>query len=318
MTDSAWHERLKKEREKAWPKQGDAADALGLRREVLSRYESGTVKPGIDALERIAAGGIDVLYVITGRREQCQGTGGAGAPIATAAHDSAAGSRLYAVQPHAHGRGVAQVSISRSQPAWLQADTAPAPPTHPGGAIDAIAIRGAVQRALWPANDAAASTPLVLTVRPGEESGIDYHVIPKRMRPAAAGLGSAAPADDNNTIDLAGLVAVSREWLRHQVGPTPGQLVSVVVQGDSMAPTLHDGDTVLVAQSVAHHGTDGIYVLDVNGQTRVKRVQWLPGGGLTLISDNTRYQPVTLDPLNASGVRVIGRVLRKMVWPVVG
>lgn len=70
VTKNAWSGRFRQERERLWPKrQEQAAEVLGLRREVLSRYESGKVLPGLEVLLRLDGAGIDVLYVLTGRRE---------------------------------------------------------------------------------------------------------------------------------------------------------------------------------------------------------------------------------------------------------
>lgn len=66
----AWHVRLKHERERLWPdEQAKAADAVGIGRSMLSRYENGVTEPGLGALTKLAATGVDVLYVLTGRRD---------------------------------------------------------------------------------------------------------------------------------------------------------------------------------------------------------------------------------------------------------
>lgn len=66
----AWHVRLKHERERLWPdEQARAADAVGIARSMLSRYENGVTEPGLGVLTKLAAKGVDVLYVLTGRRD---------------------------------------------------------------------------------------------------------------------------------------------------------------------------------------------------------------------------------------------------------
>ena len=88
-------------------------------------------------------------------------------------------------------------------------------------------------------------------------------------------------------------------------------LTLVQVEGTSMAPTLMDGETIMIDEGAGAIGADDIYVLDIYGRRLVKRVRQLYDGTLVLISDNTAYQRETLPRDVAREVRVIGR----MVWP---
>ncbi len=77
------------------------------------------------------------------------------------------------------------------------------------------------------------------------------------------------------------------------------------VIGDSMLPTLTDGDEILVDRRDAHERLrDGIYVLRADGALLVKRLV-REGEGFAVRSDNPTADPVDL----AGGVDVIGRVL---------
>jgi phage repressor protein C with HTH and peptisase S24 domain len=53
----------------------------------------------------------------------------------------------------------------------------------------------------------------------------------------------------------------------------------------------------------------GVYVLEINGQRLVKRVQRKHDGSVVLISDNTACQPDVVDSGAASALVVIGRVV---------
>ena len=57
--------RIREERDKRDWSQQQAADAVGLSREMWAKYEAGA-EPGAKALERMAAAHVDVLYVLTG------------------------------------------------------------------------------------------------------------------------------------------------------------------------------------------------------------------------------------------------------------
>lgn len=79
------------------------------------------------------------------------------------------------------------------------------------------------------------------------------------------------------------------------------------VRGDSMAPLLHDGDTVVVVRD--SEARDGVCVIALGGEVMVKRVQWARGGGMRILSENPAYAPIEVGP--DDDVRVIGRVVMR-------
>ena len=72
-------------------------------------------------------------------------------------------------------------------------------------------------------------------------------------------------------------------------------------QGDSMAPTLLDGDLVLIRQQPEVENGQ-IAAVNVDGETTLKRVH-IRESGLLLIADNPSYQPIFV-PAD-SGVEII-------------
>lgn len=80
-------------------------------------------------------------------------------------------------------------------------------------------------------------------------------------------------------------------------------LFALKVKGDSMEPTLMDGDTVVVRwQPTAKHG-DIVVARFEEEESTVKRFRVRPGGPI-LVPDNQRYPPFPL----AEG-KIVGRVL---------
>ncbi len=83
------------------------------------------------------------------------------------------------------------------------------------------------------------------------------------------------------------------------------------VAGDSMMPTLMDGDTLLIHRRMTNIHDEGIYCIRLDGGLMVKRLQRIPGG-VKIISDNTsKYEPIVLDLNNEVTQRefsVIGRM----------
>ena len=80
------------------------------------------------------------------------------------------------------------------------------------------------------------------------------------------------------------------------------------VQGDSMAPTLLSGDTVLVDMTRRAPNPPGIFVLDDGMGLVAKRLEHIPNSDpprVQIISDNPHYSPYEC---TAEEVNIIGRV----------
>lgn len=128
--------------------------------------------------------------------------------------------------------------------------------------------------------------------------------IPRLDVRASAGAG-ALDSDDRRL----GRIGFDTAWLRRLGlgGGRPGRLSVIRVDGDSMSPTLSDGDEILVDRDDgAGSLRDGIYVLRIEGTLVVKRLAVGPGGRLSVRSDNDAYPGwPDLDP---GSVDVVGRV----------
>ncbi len=128
--------------------------------------------------------------------------------------------------------------------------------------------------------------------------------VPRLNVGASAGHGSI-----NELESSAGHIAFESRWLQQLGGSSTSTLRFIRVQGDSMSPTLNDGDDILVDEgSAAGQLRDGIYVLRVEDSLMVKRLAPSPADrSLTIKSDNPAYPDWTgCDP---STVSVIGRVI---------
>jgi len=66
------------------------------------------------------------------------------------------------------------------------------------------------------------------------------------------------------------------------------------VSGDSMDPTLKDGDFVLADFSFNHFGADGLYLVRTSNHFIIRRLQQISSNELVLISDNANYKSVSL------------------------
>lgn len=105
-----------------------------------------------------------------------------------------------------------------------------------------------------------------------------------------------------------GKLAFRADWLRSVTRARVEELAVVTVRGDSMHPTLADGDTILVDLTQRTPATDGIYVVRYGEYVLVKRLSIDPARRLvTIACDNPNYPP--LSPVRPEEVDVAGRVI---------
>ncbi|MET1756758.1 S24 family peptidase [Novosphingobium sp. RD2P27] len=117
---------------------------------------------------------------------------------------------------------------------------------------------------------------------------------------------SAGPGADVSGEDAIGSFRFSQRWLRDQ-GLQPHWLSAIAVRGDSMEPTLRDGDEILVDRN-RRSLRDGIHVVRLDGALLVKRLDTSRPDRIALLSDNTAYPPIECAP---DQLDLIGRVVWK-------
>ena len=122
---------------------------------------------------------------------------------------------------------------------------------------------------------------------------------------ASAGAG-ALPGEERS----AGAVGFDRRWLK-SLGLKAENLSIIDVKGESMAPTLNNGDNIMVDRSDgAERLRDGIYVLRLDEMLMVKRVALSPRMGrkaLTISSDNPHFP--SWEDVDRALVDIVGRVV---------
>lgn len=98
-------------------------------------------------------------------------------------------------------------------------------------------------------------------------------------------------------------------WLRRLTGSKPDRLSIITVMGDSMSPTLTDGDEVIVDGGDGDERLrDGIYVLRVDDVLLIKRLALGPTGKrISVRSDNKAYP--SWEDCDPSGLQIVGRVV---------
>ena len=137
---------------------------------------------------------------------------------------------------------------------------------------------------------------------PDKQKGAGLRLVPKLAVGASAGGGALYDQDS-----LAGKVGFDEKWLR-RMGVDPAKLSLIQVQGESMIPTLHDGDDILVDSGAALKPIrDGIFVLRMDDVLMVKRILRGPSGSISVLSDNPAYPD--WPNIDQSQIHIIGRVI---------
>jgi phage repressor protein C with HTH and peptisase S24 domain len=139
---------------------------------------------------------------------------------------------------------------------------------------------------------------------PGEPPSSGLVPVKRVLIRASAGPGALADTERAHPY-----FGFDERWLRGLTGSAAEDLAIIRVEGDSMAPTLNDGDDILVDRAGCNEALrDGIYVLRVDDSLLVKRLAMHPlGKSVTVQSDNPAY-PDWPD-CGLDDVHCIGRVI---------
>jgi len=119
--------------------------------------------------------------------------------------------------------------------------------------------------------------------------------------------GQEGCTDASNSSSCA--LAFRNDWLLNTLHANPANVALMKTIGDSMEPTFRAGDMVLVDMGTTVIKDEAIYALETDGMVLIKRVRWLPGGGIALVSDNPTYTQVTIDAEKRGEMVVVGRVI---------
>jgi phage repressor protein C with HTH and peptisase S24 domain len=128
-------------------------------------------------------------------------------------------------------------------------------------------------------------------------------VLEKLVRIPVVGRAGAGFPESPADLDVVGYVLVSKETFQR------GGKFSVQVHGDSMEPTLHDGDFV-VFKTYVGDGSDipsgkVVVVRNHYGELIVKRLTRI-NGLIVLTSDNPKYPPISPEQIKTEELRIVG------------
>jgi len=105
-------------------------------------------------------------------------------------------------------------------------------------------------------------------------------------------------------------LSLDEEMVNHLGGKQAIKSIHALnVVGDSMEPTLNDGDMVFMDRDSTNPNRNGVYIVSTPAGVFVKRLQLKSDGTVALVSDNTSYSD---ELVNAEDITVLGKVVGAM------
>lgn len=144
-----------------------------------------------------------------------------------------------------------------------------------------------------------------------EEHGDDeFYYIPKAEAVLSAGGGAFVLSESNGE-----RYSFRRDWIV-KITTSPKNLVLMDVAGESMYPTIHDGDSVMIDTSRQQIHDGRIYAIRMDDTISIKRLGLVPGDKIRIVADNRdEYPPYETKPAD---LHIIGQVIwyaRTLVRP---
>jgi len=139
---------------------------------------------------------------------------------------------------------------------------------------------------------------------PGSAAVVEGELVRVPQYDVVASMGPGALNGEEAIIDH---WPMSVDHLR-SLGVTAADAIIIATRGDSMSPTLEDGDRVLIDRGKRKQTSSGIYVLRLGDELFAKRLQWKTDGSLLVKSDNAAYDTEEVARDAAKGLYIVGRV----------
>jgi phage repressor protein C with HTH and peptisase S24 domain len=131
----------------------------------------------------------------------------------------------------------------------------------------------------------------------------DFVLIPGYSIQVSAGHGAMANTNEAPSRFL----AYRKKWLQFR-GFKESDLVIVWAKGDSMEPTIHNNDTIVINTSRKKPVDGHIYVIRYEDSLLVKRMQ-IHATSWILLSDNRAYPPLEIKLDEQSSFEIVGQVV---------
>jgi phage repressor protein C with HTH and peptisase S24 domain len=147
--------------------------------------------------------------------------------------------------------------------------------------------------------------PGARTVVVADAENEDFYQIPRVTLKLQAGITGFQTEPDRRSRARS---SVPKDWV-DRAGYNPEQLLAILVKGDSMQPTLHDGDTVIINLADTKLVDNAVYAVNYEGEAVVKRLA-RDAGDWWLMSDNPDQRKYHRRSCRGAECIVVGRVVR--------
>lgn len=147
---------------------------------------------------------------------------------------------------------------------------------------------------------------LLTTTPPSNYESDDFVIIQQHTASGSAGNGHM-----NDHVEVNGGLAFKRSWLQRK-GLKPSNLHVIYVKGDSMEPTISDGDVVLIDKSQKEPHSNWVFVLRQDDELLIKRMIRSITSKWIIRSDNEnkiRYPDFEISPQDLETLSIVGRVV---------
>ena len=133
-----------------------------------------------------------------------------------------------------------------------------------------------------------------------------YNYIPAYDIAVSAGHGMFSDGAEQPSKHL----AFRKRWVQAR-NLDPKCLAVLFTEGDSMTPTIPESAAIVIDRERTTALDGKVYVIRIDDRLYVKRTQWIPTGGLRLISDNKAYDTfdITKEDMQANDIEICGQVI---------
>ncbi|MES2289316.1 MAG: S24 family peptidase [Pseudomonadota bacterium] len=139
--------------------------------------------------------------------------------------------------------------------------------------------------------------------RPQSTDDDEIEMVGIRHADAAFGMGAVFADDERPQVDV---LKFPKIWVETITYSSPNLLSWVRARGHSMAPTIHDGDMILLDHSERDvKDQDDLWAFTVDGTRSIKRLR-VKGDRFQILSDNPSVPP---DEEPIDFVHIVGRVI---------
>jgi phage repressor protein C with HTH and peptisase S24 domain len=158
-----------------------------------------------------------------------------------------------------------------------------------GLGVEVVDISPTLARQLPPSSQTPAASDAVMPAVIEQSRPPAGHVRLQVLEAAPSAGPGSEPADYAAVL---GHIDLAEQWARKRLGDRLDHIRALPVKGDSMSPTINDGDLAFVDTGCNHFEGEGVYVLVFNHALLIKRLSAdFATQRIQILSDNERHKP---------------------------